>query len=113
MAYVATGALDTRCGWPILFSAAQRLSEVHVVTGAVRVVLARGGRAAGRDDRGAGNCWTTLVFDQFNEVVSSAMTGGDEMVSSGTVGVVAHPAKRIAVPTMMPAGLNTRSLCGC
>jgi hypothetical protein len=54
-----------------------------------------------------------LVFDQFNEVVSSAMTGGDEMVSSGTVGVVAHPAKRIAVPTMMPAGLNTRSLCGC
>jgi hypothetical protein len=41
------------------------------------------------------------------------MTGGDEMISSGGVDVVAHPARRIAAPTMMAAGLNIRSLCGC
>ena len=35
MAYAATGVWDTRRGWPILFSAAQRSKEVHVVTGAV------------------------------------------------------------------------------
>jgi hypothetical protein len=34
------------------------------------------------------------------------------MVSSGMVGVEAHPARRIAAPTMMAAGLNIRSLCG-
>jgi hypothetical protein len=40
------------------------------------------------------------------------MTSGDEMVSSGMVGVEEHPARRIAAPTMMAAGLYTRSLCG-
>jgi hypothetical protein len=41
------------------------------------------------------------------------MTGGDEMTSSGTVGVLAHPARRIAAPTKRAAGLNIRSLCDC
>ncbi len=34
MAYAATGVWEISCGGPILFSAAQRSSEVHVVTGA-------------------------------------------------------------------------------
>ena len=34
MAYAATGVRAIKCGRPILFSAAQRSSEVHVITGA-------------------------------------------------------------------------------
>jgi hypothetical protein len=64
------------------------------------------------NDRAAGNLLMALVSDQFNEDVP-ADRGGDEMVSSGMVGVEAHPARRIAAPTMMAAGLNIRSLCGC
>jgi len=65
------------------------------------------------NDRAAGIFLTTLVSVQFNEEFSPTMTGGDEMVSSGMVGMEAHPARRIAAPTMMTTGLNTRSLCGC
>ena len=111
-AYVATGVSDKRCGAPILFSAAQRLSEVHVVTGAAYdgMVLVAG--VTGLNDRAAGNVFTALASDQFNED-APADRGGDEMVSFGMVGVEEHPARRIAAPTMMAAGLNIRSLCGC
>jgi hypothetical protein len=67
---------------------------------------------AGLNDRAAGNCLTALGSVQFNEDASPVMTGGDEMTSSGTVGVLAHPARRIAAPIRMAAGLNIRSLCG-
>jgi hypothetical protein len=112
MAYVATGVWDTRCGWPILFSSAQRLSEVHVVTGAVNdgLVLAVG--VTGLNDRAAGNLLTTLVSDQFNEDASLDMTGGDEMLSSGGVDVVAHPAKKNAAMNMIAGDLDTQPLCG-
>jgi len=102
----------TRRGSPILFSAAQRLSEVQVVAGAAgeRFFLTNGTPGwAGRD---AGGCLNTLVSDQFNSVVSSVMTGPDVMVSLGMLGLEAHPAKRNAAPTMIVADLNTRSLCG-
>jgi hypothetical protein len=112
MAYAATGARAIKCGWPILFSAAQRFSEVHVVTGAAGVGLVRMVGVTGLNDRAAGIFLTTFVSDQFNGEFSPTMTGGDEMVSSGMVGVEEHPARRIAAPTMMAAGLYTRSLCG-
>jgi hypothetical protein len=54
-----------------------------------------------------------FVSDQFNEDASPVMTGGDEMISSGTVGTLAHPARRTAAMPKMAAGLNIRSLCGC
>ena len=111
-AYAAAGVSDNRCGALILLSAAQRLSEVHVVTGANGVGLVRAIRAAGRNGRVAENLFTTLVSDQFNED-APADRGGDEMVSSGMVGVEEHPARRIAALTMMAARLNIRSLCGC
>jgi len=112
MAYVATGVRDIKCGWPILFSAAQRLSEVHVVIGAVGdgLVLAVG--TTGLVDRGAENFLTRLASDQFNEGVSLDMIGSDEMISSGGVDVVAHPTKKIAVTNMIARDLDTRSLCG-
>jgi hypothetical protein len=111
-AYAATGVSDNRCGALILFSAAQRSSEVHVVTGAADNgwILPLG--VTGLNDRAAGNFLMALASDQFNED-ASADRGGDEMVSSGMVGVEAHPARRIAAPTMMTARLNIRSLCGC
>jgi len=65
------------------------------------------------NDRAAGNLLAALVSDQFNEEASPVMTGGDEITSSGVVGVEAHPARRIAAPTKMAADLNIRSLCGC
>ena len=52
MAYAATGVRDTRCGRPILFSDAQRSSEVHVVTDTAEPGQ---GRGTGWNDRGAGN----------------------------------------------------------
>jgi len=112
MVYVATGVRDIKCGWPILFSAAHRSSEVHVVNGVVYdgLVLAVG--IAGLNDRAAGNFLMASVSVQFNED-TPADRGGDEMVSFGMVGVEEHPARRIAAPTMMAAGLNIRSLCGC
>jgi hypothetical protein len=48
--------------------------------------------------------------NQFNEDISLD-TGGDEMVSSGNLDVVAQPAKRIAAPKMIPTVLNTRPFC--
>jgi hypothetical protein len=112
MAYVATGVLDTRCGWPILFSAAQRLSEVHVVTGAANdgLILAVG--VTGLNVRAAGNLLARLVSDQFNEDALLDMIGGDEMISSGGVDVVAHPAKKNAATNMIAGDLDTQSLCG-
>jgi len=38
--------------------------------------------------------------------------GVGSMVSSGGVGAVAQPAKRIAAPKMIVTDLNTRPLCG-
>jgi hypothetical protein len=112
MAYVATGVLDTRCGWPILFSAAQRLSEVHVVTGAASdgFVLAAG--VPGLIAREVENFLTRLASDQFNEDASLDRTGGDEMISSGGVDVVAHPAKKNAATNMIASDLDTQPLCG-
>jgi hypothetical protein len=112
MAYVATGVRDIKCGWPILFSAAQRLSEVHVVIGAAGdgLVLAVG--ATGLVDRGAENFLTRLASDQFNEDASLDMIGGDEMISSGGGDVVAHPAKKNAAMNRIASDLDTRSLCG-
>ena len=71
-------------------------------------------RAGGRNARAAGKDLVPLVSAQFSGDISSVMTGGDEMTSSGAagvedvVGVLAHPAKSIAAPRMMTAGLNTR-----
>ena len=112
IAYAVTGVSDKRCGALILFSAAQRSSEVHVVTGAANDGWTVPYFVTGMNDRAAGNLLMALVSDQFNEDVP-ADRGGDEMVSSGMVGVEAHPARRTAAPTMMAAGLNIRSLCGC
>ena len=67
----------------------------------------------GLNGRAAGNCFTALVSVQFNEDVLSAMTGGDEMISSGTLGVEAHPAKKNAVTNMIASDLDTQPLCGC
>ena len=103
---------DIKCGWPILFSAAQRLSEVHVVVGAAGAGLVLAVGATGLVDRGAENFLTRLASDQFNEEVSLDMIGSDEMISSGWFGVVAHPAKKIAVTNMIASDLDTRSLCG-
>jgi hypothetical protein len=111
-AYVATGVLDNRRGALILFSAAQRLSEVQVVTGAAGGGLVRTAGVIGRIDRGAGSFLTRLVSDQFNEDVSLDMIGGDEMISSGGVDVVAHPAKKNAATNRIASDLDTRSLCG-
>jgi hypothetical protein len=95
-----------------LFSAAQRSSEVHVVTGAANdgLVLAVG--VTGLNDRAAGNRLTTLVSDQFNEEASLDMIGGDEIISSGGVDVVAHPAKKINATKRTAHGLDTQPLCG-
>jgi len=112
MAYVATGVRDIKCGWPILFSAAQRLSEVHVVTGAAGDRLVRAAGVPGLIAREAENFLTRLASDQFNEDASLDMTGGDEMTSSGGFGVVAHPAKKIAVTNMIASDLDTQPLCG-
>jgi len=111
-AYVATGVPDNRCGAPILFSAAKRLSEVHVVTGAAGdgFILAAG--VPSLLARGAGNFLTTLVSDQFSEDASLDMIGGDEMISSGGVDVVAHPAQKNAATNMIASDLDTQPLCG-
>jgi hypothetical protein len=53
-----------------------------------------------------------LASDQFNEDASLDMIGGDEMISSGGVGVVAHPAKKIAVTNTIASDLDTQPLCG-
>jgi hypothetical protein len=112
IAYVFTGVSDNRCGALILFSAAQRLSEVHVVTGAADDGRSLPYGITGLNGRAAGNLFMALGSVQFNEA-APADRGGDEMVSFGMVGVEAHPAKRIAAPMMMATGLNMRSLCGC
>ncbi len=52
----------------------------------------------GLHGRAAGIFLTTLVSVQLNGEFSPVMTGGDEMVSSGMVGVEEHPARRIAAP---------------
>ena len=117
MAYAATGVRAIKCGGPILFSAAQRSSEVQVITGAAGGVvgggLVRTVGATGFNGRTTGIFFTRLVSVQFNAEFSPVMIGGDEMVSSGMVGVEAHPARRIAATTMMAADLNIQSLCGC
>jgi hypothetical protein len=112
MAYVATGVRDIKCGWPILFSAAQRLSEVHVVIGAAGDGLVLAAGIPSLIAREAENFLTRLASDQFNEEVSLDMIGSDEMISSGWFGVVAHPAKKIAVTNRIASDLDTRSLCG-
>jgi hypothetical protein len=111
-AYVAAGVSDTRCGAPILFSAAQRLSEVHVVTGATYdgMVLVVG--VTGLNVRAAGNRLARLESDQFNDVALLDMIGGDVMISSGGVDVVAHPAKKNAATNRIAGDLDTQSLCG-
>jgi hypothetical protein len=112
MVYVATGVRDIKCGWPILFSAAQRLSEVHVVIGAAGDGLVLAAGVPGLIACGAGIFLTTLVSVQFNEEFSPAMIGGDEMTSSGGVDVVAHPAKKNAATKMIASNLDTQPLCG-
>jgi hypothetical protein len=112
MAYVTTGVRDIKCGWPILFSAAQRLSEVQVVIGAAGDGLVLAVVATGLVDRGVENFLTRLASDQFNEEVSLDMIGSDEMISSGWFGVVAHPAKKIAATNRIAGDLDTQPLCG-
>ena len=112
MVYVATGVRDIKCGWPILFSAAQRLSEVHVVIGAAGDGLVLAAGVPGLIACGAGIFLTTLVSVQFNEEFSPAMIGGDEMTSSGGVDVVVHPAKKNAATKMIASNLDTQPLCG-
>ena len=75
------------------------------------MVLAVG--VTGLNDRAAGNLFTTLVAVQFNEEASLDMTGGDEMTSSGALGVEAHPVRSIAATNMIASDLNTQPLCGC
>ena len=111
-AYVAVGVSDNRCGAPILFSAAQRLSEVHVVTGAADDGMVRAAGVTGLNDRVAGNLLARLVSDQFNEDALLDMIGGDEMISSGGVDVVAHPAKKNAATNSIADDLDTQPLCG-
>jgi len=111
-AYVAAGVSDNRCGAPILFSAAQRLSEVHVVTGAVYDGLNLAAGVTGLNDRVAGNLLARLGSDQFNEDALLDMIGGDEMTSSGGVDVVAHPAKKNAAMNRIAGDLDTQPLCG-
>jgi hypothetical protein len=112
MAYAATGVWDIKCGWPILFSAAQRLSEVHVVIGAAGDGLVLAAGVSSLIARGAENFLTRLASDQFNEDASLDMIGGDEMTSSGWFDVVAHPAKKIAATNMTASDLDTQPLCG-
>jgi hypothetical protein len=116
MAYAATGVRAIKCGRLILFSAAHRSSEVHVIIGADGGAdgggLVRTVGTTGFNGRAEGIFLTMLVSVQLNAEFVPAMTGGDEMVSSGMVGVEEHPARRIAAPTKMAAGLNIRSLCG-
>ena len=111
-AYVAAGVSDNRCGALILFSAAQRLSEVHVVTCAAGDGLVRAAGVPGLIARGAENFLTRLASDQFNEDASLDLIGGDEMISSGGVDEVAHPAKKNAVTNMIASNLDTQPLCG-
>ena len=94
---------DIRCGGASLFSTA--------VSGVADGGLVREIRTAGRNDRAAGKGGEPLVSAQFNGDPSVLMTGGDVMASSGAGGVEEHPAKRIAAPTTMAAGLYTGSLC--
>ena len=112
MAYVATGVRDIKCGWSILFSAAQRLSEVHVVIGAAGEGLVLAAGIPGPVAREAESFLTRLASDQFNEEVSLDMIVGDEMTSSGGFGVVAHPAKKIAATNRIAGDLDTQPLCG-
>jgi hypothetical protein len=103
------GVPDKKCGVPILCSAAQRLNEAQVTTGASeRFERMRGGTFV----------FTTRAMfffskpgaDQFSEEFSFD-TVGDEMVSSGGLDVVAQPAKKIAAAKMIPVVLNTRPFC--
>src|ERR1039457_4458492 len=108
MAYVATGVRDIKCGWPILFSAAQRLSEVHVVIGAAGdgLVLAVG--ATGLGDRGAEDFLIRLASDRFKEKVSWTWTGATERLLPGVVVWWPPPAKksprRIGLPVTWTRG---------
>ena len=110
MAYVATGVREIKRGWPILLSADQRSSEVHVVIGAAGDGL-RLVRAGGRAARGPGGLLTTLVSDQFN-ADAPAVWDGDEMTSGGSLGVVAQTAKKSAATKMLAGDLDTQPLCG-
>jgi hypothetical protein len=112
-AYVATGVSDNRCGALILFSATQRLSEVHVVTGAAGDGLVPAAGVPSLIARWAENFLTRLASDQFNEDAPLNIIGGDEMISSGGIDVVAHPAKKNAATNMIAGDLDTPSLCGC
>ena len=107
-----TGVSDNRCGALILFSAAQRLSEVHVVTDAAGDGFVRAAGVPGLIARGAENFLTRLASDQFNEDASLDRIGGDEMISSGGVDGVAHPAKKNAATNMIASDLDTQPLCG-
>jgi hypothetical protein len=109
---VFTGVSDNRCGALILFSVAQRLSEVHVVTGAAGDGFVRAAGVPGLIARGAEIFLTRLASDQFNKDASLDKIGGDEMISSGGVDVVAHPAKKNAATNMIASDLDTQPLCG-
>ena len=112
--------LDKNCGAASLCSAAQRWSDVQVVTGAgagfgIAIcgrfeLMTSGGfvlGSCGGLGRGAASGSTQFKAD------APWDGAGDEMVSSGIVGVEAQPARKISAPRKrIPAGLNTRQLCG-
>ena len=115
-----SGVLVIRRGAASLRSAVQRLSAVQVVTGAAagfgiitsgRLVMMTGG---GFVFGNCGACGLGAALGSTQSKPDAPGDGGaDEMVSSGIVGVVAQPARKISAPKkMIPAGLNTPQLCG-
>ena len=118
-AYEVTGKSDSRCGTPMPCPAAQRLSEVHVVTGAGFETATRG-LLGGMEEttvatglKGCGaNDLATAGLVQFS---GDEITGPVSVMTSGGGGddCVAHPARKSSTPQkMIPANLNTRQLCG-
>jgi hypothetical protein len=115
---VVAGELDKKRGAPIRRSAAQRLSGVQLLTGtgAGLGTIVGGGlfftiEFGGFTGWGTASLWAAVASAQFNSDAPGA-GAGDEIVSSGIVGVVAQPARKMSAPRkMIPAGLNTRSFC--
>ena len=123
IAYEVTGDPVSRRGAPRFCEAAQRLSEVHVVTGAgfetttgtttAGLFVGTGNTTGltGLGGSGAGSAMTAgLVQFSGDEITGpvSVMTSG-----VGADGCVAQPARNSsALEKMIPANFDTRQLCG-
>jgi hypothetical protein len=119
MAYAVTGVLDKKCGAPVLYSAAQRFSEVHVTTGGGTVFgITTGGRFVTMATGGfvpgtGGNGLLVSMATVFVTAYVSDQFGGSGSPGGRSGGIVEQPARKTSAPEkMIPAVLNTRLLCG-